>query len=291
MSDAPSGLDKKNPSLLSQGVALGFEPSPLRGKCRLGFKGSARWILFLILVCCASAVVAEPIPRELRPDSEEIWPLPRLEANSRYSLLVSVPEFASLGESERIVVRVEDAQGTVTTKILHAGDPDLYLTLRPRIAGDGQVVARLSGGMKTLRIELSHSLMEGRNLGSISALPNGDWQSAQPIELDQTIYGSGDERPYVPVIGTASEQLESLYAGAQWFTFEYAGPESKLAYFDLEIPDRDVPADVAIFTIVEKDGVAAPVLYSEGAERYMQEKSMAIQCLNKFIERIHKPGR
>ena len=32
----------------------------------------------------------------------------------------------------------------------------------------------------------------------IAAQPNSVWQTAQPFEFGQTIYGSGDERPYAP---------------------------------------------------------------------------------------------
>ena len=34
--------------------------------------------------------------------------------------------------------------------------------------------------------------------GLIAAAPNDTWQTAQPFQFGQTIYGSDDERPYAP---------------------------------------------------------------------------------------------
>ena len=50
------------------------------------------------------------------------------------------------------------------------------------------------------------------NRGVIAAAPNGTWQSAQPFELGQTIFGSDDERPYAP-----SKSEDGLWGNGQRF--------------------------------------------------------------------------
>src|SRR5689334_9622441 len=65
--------------------------------------------------------ILEPSRRLATGESAEI-PLANLESGKFYGITVYLPEFASLGESDRLHVQIEDAAGTVTQKLLHASD-------------------------------------------------------------------------------------------------------------------------------------------------------------------------
>ena len=83
--------------------------------------------------------------------------------------------------------------------------------------------------------------------GVIAAAPNSTWQTAQPFEFGQTIYGSDDERPYAP--SPSEDAYQAMLKGFQWFKFTYHGTQPRLAYFVLNVTDRDVPLDVDIFQL------------------------------------------
>ena len=131
-------------------------------------------------------------------------------AGAAYAVTVSVKDPAQLQGIDAVHVVVNDAQGEVESKWLHAADLDFYLTLRPRGCrpGNSETLRRLPACACP---DLSHD--HGPDAGSpkrgagaasnpqrgvIAAAPNSTWQTAQPFELGRTIFGSDDERPYAP---------------------------------------------------------------------------------------------
>ena len=97
----------------------------------------------------------------------------------------------------------------------------------------------------------------------IATSPNGTWQNAQSFEFGRTIYGTADERPYAP--SPVEDGYKALMKGFQWFRFTYTGKEPRLAYFVLNVTDRDVPFDVDIFQLgKDAQGQADVVPYSDG---------------------------
>jgi hypothetical protein len=51
----------------------------------------------------------------------------------------------------------------------------------------------------------------------IAAGANATWREAQDFNLGQTVFGSGDDRPYIPISSDVS--YDALMAGVQWFRF------------------------------------------------------------------------
>ncbi|PYV17164.1 MAG: hypothetical protein DMG21_09215 [Acidobacteria bacterium] len=103
-------------------------------------------------------------------------------------------------------VSIADAEGLVSEKWLHSADLDFYVTLRARAAGEiAATVERSSGGnipsllTAFARIAEPESANVGSTPGFIAAEPNGTWDSAQPFEFGQVIYGFG-ERHSTPEI-------------------------------------------------------------------------------------------
>ncbi len=184
-----------------------------------------------------------------RPSIQTIK-LGAVRPGSLYAFTLGLKDAAQLQGTDAVLVTVKDAQGEIESKWLHVADLDLYLTIRPRAAG--QVTVSLSSA-STVRVpEISatlHKILRAQDLkpstgdvlrGVIAAAPNDSWQKAQPFELGQTIYGSDDERPYAPFKG--EDGYAAMLKGFQWFRFTFRENKPRLVYFVLNVTDRDVPA-------------------------------------------------
>jgi hypothetical protein len=213
-----------------------------------------------------------------------------------YAVMVSVKDPAQLQGDDAVHVIVSDAQGEVESKWLHAVDLDFYLTLRPHVAGPVKVNfsaagIRLPETTATMK-QLAGSVPETATkqlLGVIAAAPNGTWETAQPFELGQTIYGSADERPYAP--SKSEDAYAAMLKGFQWFRFTFREREPKLVYFALNVTDRDVPYDVDIFQPgKDSDGKADVVPFTDGAFVYKVEATQNYPGLYRFRTRILQPG-
>jgi HEAT repeat protein len=234
-----------------------------------------------------------------RPSIQTIK-LGAVRPGSLYAFTLGLKDAAQLQGTDAVLVTVKDAQGEIESKWLHVADLDLYLTIRPRAAG--QVTVSLSSA-STVRVpEVSatlHKILRAQDLkpstgdvlrGVIAAAPNDSWQKAQPFELGQTIYGSDDERPYAPFKG--EDGYAAMLKGFQWFRFTFRENKPRLVYFVLNITDRDVPVDVDIFQ-KGKDAAGQPdvVPFNTGEFVYQVEATQNYPGLYKFRTRILQPGQ
>ncbi len=55
----------------------------------------------------------------------------------------------------------------------------------------------------------------------------------------------------------SEDAYQAMLKGFQWFKFTYQGAQPRLAYFVLNVTDRDVPLDVDIFQLGKDAGRAA----------------------------------
>ncbi len=209
-----------------------------------------------------------------------------------YSFTLAVKDPAQVQGSDAVLATVKDAQGVIDSKWLHTADLDFYLTLRPRAAGP--VTVSLSS--TTPAPEMTTSLRkileapvlkteDGLTPGLIAAAPNGTWQTAQPFEFGQTIYGSDDERPYAP--SRSEDGYAAMLKGFQWFKFTFKEAKPRLVYFTLNVTDRDVPLDVDIFQLGKDDVVP----FNTGEFVYQVEATQNYPGLYKFRTRILEPGQ
>jgi hypothetical protein len=208
-------------------------------------------------------------------------------AGEAYALTVSVakPEPFAAG---RVDVEVRDGPAVIVAKALHPFDLDLSTHLRPRAAGTVTVALRAVGvrlDQVDIRTDLAPLHLLKTAPVAIATAPNATWEQAQPIEPGQTVYGSADERPYVPV--STGSAYAALVSGFQWFRFTTPPGEIKLGHFVLETPDRDVPPDVDVFE--PRDGGMVP--YREGASAYTPEATQNYPGLSPFRTRILHPGK
>jgi hypothetical protein len=212
----------------------------------------------------------------------------RVEAGKYYQFLASAPRLAALGQDSSIELTLTGPGGETLRKPLHAGDPDLYLTLAPTQAGAVQVVAEPKGGSAAaqdldVQLEAIGAVNGTAQMGSAF---HNSWESAEAIELGRPVYATNDDRPYIPKLAPAAETFGQMLAGIHWYKLDYRGPGDRLVHFNVDIQDRDVPAGIEIFTL--RDG--KPVEYTRGRERYETEKSTNFHGLSKFAPRVISPG-
>ncbi len=208
-----------------------------------------------------------------------------------YAMTVAIKNPAQVQGTDAVLATVKDAQGVIDSKWLHTADLDFYLTLRPRAAGPVTVTLSSSAPAPEMTTALK-KILQAPNLptdnqtpGVIAAAPNGTWQTAQPFEFGQTIYGSDDERPYAP--SHSEDGYAAMVKGFQWFKFTFKEAKPRLVFFTLNVTDRDVPLDVDIFQKGQDDVVP----FNKGEFVYQVEATQNYPGLYKFRTRILEPGQ
>jgi hypothetical protein len=253
------------------------------------------WIL------CATIHVGRPVHADqAAPVSVRSIQLGAARGGMLYAITAGVKDPAELQGNDAVRVTVNDAQGEVESKWLHAADLDFYLTLRPRSAGPVTVSLSSAPAVRIPEITATMSMIPhlaalpggvpDLSRGVIAAAPNGSWQAAQLFELGQTIFGSDDERPYAP--SKSEDAYGAMVKGFQWFRFTFREKQPKLVYFVLNVTDRDVPLDVDIFQM-GKDSSGQPdvVPFNDGEFVYQVEATQNYPGLYKFRTRILQPGQ
>jgi hypothetical protein len=130
----------------------------------------------------------------------------------------------------------------------------------------------------------------------VEAEPNDDWQHAQPVPLGATVIGTADDRPYF--IAPDMDEGKALQAGVDWFKVEQPDEAPKLVHFNLDILDRDVPANITVYTLNEKGELAA---YTDGYDPVsgpheaqvgppVRVNGVELNSANKFTTRVLRKG-
>jgi hypothetical protein len=214
--------------------------------------------------------------------------LGKAEPGFLYAVTISAKDPTQFRSATSIDVSIADASGIVASKRLHSQDLDFYLTLRPR--APGSVVITLKSAerpMPEIAADFHRIVSSPGSSAVIAAMPNATWQTAQKVEFGQTIFGTGDERPYAPALGQSA--YEALISGFHWFQFTFHGAQPTLAYFVLDITDREVPLDVDIFAPAKSGNAIEP--YADGTSIYQIEATQNYPGLYKFRTRILHPGQ
>src|SRR5262249_2099507 len=140
-------------------------------------------------------------------------------------------------------------------KSLHGGDPDLYLPFRPTRAGAGVLsivrAAPSSSDGSPILVEWSELNLSVAGGPAIQAEPNHPRQQANPLVLGRDVYGSADDVDYL-------ENRDEGKSGIDWFRFEVKDTEPVLVYFQLDLLDRDVSANLRVYTVDPTRRAAEP---------------------------------
>ncbi len=237
---------------------------------------------------------------ESEANPSEVKTLDEARSGALYALTFSVKDPAQVQGQNAYQIVVSDGLGVIGSKWLHAGDLDFYFTFQGRSAGD--VTAKISSATSARVPDISSSMRvipealvkaAGTNSlerGLVAAAPNNSWQVAQRFELGQTIFGSADERPYIP--SKSEDGYAAMIKGFQWFHFTFREKQPKLVYFVLNVTDRDVPYDVEIFQSGKDSAGHEDVHpFTDGEFVYQVEATQNYPGLYKFRTRILQPGQ
>jgi hypothetical protein len=201
--------------------------------------------------------------------------LPGLRQGQVYSISVRSSRMVPPGQS--LTLALVSGGRTLVAKTLHAGDSDLTAMIR---AG-GETFINTGGSEGSLKVRVVAWPEEA----PVEVEPNNTWQDAQPIRLDQTIFGSADDAPYFPLPGTPMPALKkaAFEQAPDWFKFEFPAGKPRLVFFQLDLTERDnIPADVSVFRIV--NGQAVP--FNEGEDPVTLPHEVQALQGNKFTTRV-----
>ncbi len=242
----------------------------------------------------ANRVWAGALPR----GSVAKWRTDVLDPAALYTFSASL-DTASLRPDDRCEIRLEGPGSLRLGKALHAGDPSYFITFRPR--APGAVVAQWEpsrahpeGPPVPLRLELRRVESSGAEQVAFEAEPNDSWQEANPLVLGRTVYGGGDDIEYL-------DNEQEYKIGWDWFRIDFDETEPKLVYFELDLPDRDIPLQLLFYRHNPATGSIEPyargrdpmeVLHDGQKVRYSKfitwpcwRTTLSICCARHFIPR------
>ncbi len=257
-------------------------------------RSSLRRFIPILVSCCFATVVVVALGARQSGTAEPGGKIDigNAEQGNLYAVTVAIKDPARFVSKKSIQVSIADSRGQISEKRLHAQDLDFYLTIRPRTNGPISAILRAPAGEDLPAITAVMVPVPGKSSEAavIAALPNDTWQTAQPFEFGQTIFASADERPYAPA--PDEDRYGALVKGFQWFKFTFHGDKPKLAYFVVDITDRQVPLDVDLFTLGKDSSGRDDVKpYSQGTSIYQIEATQNYPGLYKFRTRILQPGQ
>lgn len=212
--------------------------------------------------------------------------LPELNPEYIYSLSLSVDSPRAFGSEAKLRFVLSDAKQELVGKSLHLGDPDIYVTFRPTVPGPGKIVLGAAGAqassypfqLKVLRWKLPRDAEV-----DIEAEPNNSWRQANPIHLGRTVFGSGDDHLYIPLLGQSAKQ--AIEDGEDWFRFEFTENKPKLVFFMIDLAERDnIPVDVSVYRVENENAKA----YQEGMDPVTPPHEVQALAGNKFTTRVLK---
>src|ERR1017187_995601 len=221
---------------------------------------------------------------ELKAGGREKLELGVLKAGETYELLVTL-EGGRLAAEDRVQVELAGAGSDRISKELHAGDPDLYLPYRPRADGEARVslarIGKEGDARLGVRFAWTHMSMPEADRAAIEAEPNDSWQQANDLRLGRDVYGTADDVDYL-------ENRSEGKTGLDWFRFEVNGEKPVLVFFQLDLLDRDVSANLRVYTVGSKTG--RPLPYSNGKDPMEIVHDRERQRYSKHISRTFTRG-
>jgi HEAT repeat protein len=184
----------------------------------------------------------------------------QLAAGETYSIVVSL-EHGTWNAHDGVRAELSGPGNENLAKQLHAGDPDFYLLYRPNQSGPAKLTLRrqsaAGAGPLAVRVDWSPLALAVADRAAFEAEPNDSWREANELILGRDVYGSADDVDYL-------ENEEEGKRGLDWFRFEVKGEQPILVYFQLDLLDRDVSANLRLYTVDTPTG--DPKLYLAGKD-------------------------
>jgi HEAT repeat protein len=206
------------------------------------------------------------------------------KAGRTYRLVVTLQP-AHSGPNQRVKVELNGPGNGAIRKTLHAGDPDFYLAARA--LEDGPAAVTLSSdnssgdGPVSVGLEWAEIPLSVSERSAIEAEPNDSWRQANPLVLGRDVYGTADDVDYLA-------NLDEGKAGLDWFRFEVAGEKPVLVYFQLDLLDRDVSANLRVYAVDPKAGRAEPYVAGKDPMEIVHDRER--ERYSKHISRTFTKG-
>ncbi len=218
-----------------------------------------------------------------------------LKAQRIYSVSIALENPSALGANDAVRVTVRDSQREVVSKTLHVGDPDVYFLMRSSADGEGQVILRGDNASFQVKVREWSAV---NSSAIIETEPNNRYQDANEMRLEKTVFATADDADFMFPMGPepSPPPLRTQYANPNafgrnmqsddWFRFTYNGEKPRLVYFSLDLLDREVPVDIAIYR--EKDG--GIVEWKQGSDPVTDPHEIQALPGNKFTTRVIEKG-
>ena len=279
--------------------------------CLLAFSALGFWFLVPPRLVWSAAIESKDGFRKVLDLRERVAQrstkrvrVPATDAKATYSLTVSLPAPASLGEREALTVRLYRGETVFASKTLHQGDPDLYTLFHVATGNDLVLeVASTANAPTEVTVSVVEWPRDASANATVEAEPNDIWREANEFKLGQTVWATADDKPYILPLGAKIEKVRQPYrdtpapdyasgdvmpeGGIDWFKFSYDGDQPKLVHFELDLPERDnLPVDVSIFKVVNGEAK----VYEEGMDPVSPPHEIQALPGNKFTVRTITSG-
>ena len=238
------------------------------------------------LVIALGALVGAWQTTPLGPGGRAQVTLEAVEAGATYRLQVALD--ASIGGRDRVRVTLAGPGGERLGKVLHAGDPDLYLPFRSKQSGPAALTLEVdpASGPVSIRSTWGRTAIGEGDRAAFEAEPNDSWRDANPLVLGRDVYGSADDVDYL-------DNADEGKSGLDWFRLEVGDETPVLAYFQLDLLDRDVSANLRVHRLDPASGEPRPyeagkdpteIVHDRERERYSVHLSRTLAKGTYFVE-------
>jgi hypothetical protein len=220
----------------------------------------------------------------LEHGTRETLKLGNLKSGGTYRLLVSL-ESPAISADEHVQIEFAGSHSDHLKKNVHAGDPDFCLIYRPERDAEARLVMASNGGLAKVplcvRVDWSQPVVSQSDKSGIEAEPNDSWRQANPLELGRDVYGTADDVDYL-------NNVHEGRSGLDWFRFEVKAGMPILVYFQLDLLDRDVSANLAVHTVDSQTGRPRPYLSGKDPMEIVHDRER--ERYSKHISRTFNPG-
>jgi hypothetical protein len=235
------------------------------------------------IACCigavASAMTLPVVLSRTGPVHSETYTLRHLDPEHQYSVLYSVRQLSGLGADARITIELRQANSLLSSKTLHAGDPDYYFQFHVAQPGEAALLVQVSGATGAYQLQVNRWPLSPQ----VKSNPAHRWQDAIAIPLGKTVFAAGDDAEYIPLPGTPRSAIVNDPSGADWYKIYFSGSTPKLVFFQIDLMERDqIPVNVSVYRLVSGQLKE----YFEGEDPVTLPHEVQALPGNKFTPRI-----
>ena len=225
----------------------------------------------------------------LPPGDSVVVEVPRalLEGEESASVAISA-SVAPRTSREQVLVRIVGTQpAPIARKQLHPADTEFFVLLQPRsvraveLQNTGEVACEVDVHVRRVGPWADSSRYRAEQE------PNNSPDTANAYSPGMTLVGGAASEPYRPAQDLRSHAWDASDIDQDWFRFEWNRERAALAYFWIDILDREVPVDVTLYELRGEE--LKPV--DPKFEKFQPERSTEYVGLFKFVARKLLPGR